>query len=780
MNKLDNIAHWRTQIFSSLLTIVQLLGTITALPSIALSIHEHMWAVAAMDTVALIGVTAVWWFKRVDYTVRVVSFLSIVFLIGVGLMLAVGPVSQIYLMAAPVLAAVLLGMTPALWALGASGLTIFVLSFTGLARLHVAGMPDQGILPALVITVNYLFIGAIITVSCAILLQRLARSLDDLRMFAASLQQGKNELHAANAELRLTASAVARLNDMVVIARLVDGPGAEQPIIFVNDAFQRRSGYQRAEVIGRSWRILLGADTDRGEVERISGAIARTEAVTAELQYYTKLGAPYWVEMELMPFADEGGTNTHWVAVGRDITERKKSERRIHRLAFFDVLTGLPNRRLLMDRIDKLLAGAHAGSGFGAVLFIDLDHFKNINDARGHAIGDALLRNAAERLSKLVRKGDTVARIGGDEFVVLLAQLGTASDAATAAALMVAEKIRQSIAETFDIDGQSYSSSASIGVTLLPKAGQTVHDLLREADTAMYRAKSDGRNGVAMFEATMQAEVERRLTLERDLVAAFDHGDMAMHLQLQVGGDGAPVGAELLMRWRRADGVMVGPDLFIPAAEECGLILKLGQWALREACLAWRQLAQAGHPMPMSVNVSPMQFRQDDFVAQVCAILAETGAPTGQLIFEVTEGLIIENLDETISRMHELAALGIRLSIDDFGTGYSSLAYLKRMPLYELKIDRGFIRDTPGDASGTAIVQSILAMAGHLGLRVVAEGVETPAQAAFLVANGAPAMQGYLFARPMPLHELLLFLARNPVPHQMREIRAAAPAPASV
>jgi diguanylate cyclase (GGDEF)-like protein/PAS domain S-box-containing protein len=750
---------------------VLVLGTITAVPSMALAAAEGMWPVVVMDAVALGWVTAVWWFRRVAYKVRVLNFLAIIFLIGVGLMLTVGPVSQIYLVAAPVLAAVLLGMTPALWALVGTALTIFALSFAGFAKLHVAGMQAYSLMPALIITVNYLFIGAIITVSCAILLQRLARSLDDLRMFADSLQQGKNELHALNAELRLTAAAVARLNDMVVIARVVDGPGAEQPIIFVNDAFQRRTGYQRAEVLGRSWRMLLGADTDRTEVDRIAAAVARTEAVTAELMYYTKLGAPYWVELELVPFADEGGINTHWVAVGRDITERKKSENRIHRLAFFDVLTGLPNRRLLMDRIDKLLASAQAGTGYGAVMFIDLDNFKYINDARGHAIGDALLRNAAERLSRLVRKGDTVARIGGDEFVVLLAQLGSDSDTATHAALTVAEKIRHAITETFEIDGQSYNSSASIGVTLLPKAGQTVHDLLREADTAMYRAKSDGRNGVAFFEATMQAEVERRLTLERDLAAAFDNGELAMHLQLQVDCDGAPVGAELLMRWQRADGSMVGPDLFIPAAEECGLILPLGQWALRQACLASLQLAQAGHPMPLSVNVSPMQFRQADFVAQVVAVLAETGAPASGLIFEVTEGLIIENLDETISRMHELAALGIRLSIDDFGTGYSSLAYLKRMPLYELKIDRSFIRDTPGDANGTAIVQSILAMASHLGLRVVAEGVETRAQAAFLAANGAPGMQGYLFSRPMALHALIVLLAAFPGGQLMRDIR---------
>ena len=749
------------------------LGTITAVPSMALAASEGLWPVLVMDAVALCWLTALWWYKRIPYTARVLLFLAMIFMVGVGLTLTVGAVSQVYLVAAPVLAAVLLGMAPALWTLAASAVTIFCLTLAGYGKLTVKGLADHALLQSVIVTMNYLFIGAILTVSCALLLQRLARSLDDLRLFAGSLQQGKDALHALNAELRLTAAAVARLNDMVVIARVADGLDASQPIMFVNDAFERRTGYGRAEVMGRSMRMLLGADTDRVEIDRMLDAVARTEPVTGELQYYTKLGTPCWVELELVPFADEGGRNTHWVAVGRDITERKKSENRIHRLAFFDVLTGLPNRRLLMERLDKLLASAQAGAGYGAVMFIDLDNFKFINDARGHAIGDALLSNAADRLSKLVRKGDTVARIGGDEFVVLLANLGQDGDSATKRALTVAEKIRQSIAETFEVDGQTYNSSASIGVTLLPKPGQSVHDLLREADTAMYRAKADGRNGVAFFEATMQAEVERRLTLERDLAAAFDDGDLAMHLQLQVDSEGVPMGAELLMRWQRADGTMVSPELFIPAAEASGLILPLGRWALRCACVAWLQLAQAGHPMPLSVNVSPRQFRQADFVAQVRAVLAETGAPAAGLIFEVTEGLIIDNLDETIARMHELAALGIRLSIDDFGTGYSSLAYLKRMPLYELKIDRGFIRDTPGDANGTAIVQSILAMAGHLGLRVIAEGVETRAQAAFLAANGAPGMQGYLFARPMPLHDLIILLAAFSGGRMMAEIHEA-------
>lgn len=762
MGPTNDIAHWRTQVFSSLLSILAVVGTVAAVPSIALAAIEGLWAVAVMDTVALIWVLALWRFKHIAYRFRVLNFLAILYLIGIGLMLTIGPVSQIYLMAPPILAVVFLGIWPAYAALAASALAILGLGLSGHAKLVVTGMPEYGLAPALVVTLNYLCIGFLLTATAGTLLQRLARSLDDLRAFTDSLEQRQDELQALNVELRLTAAAVAGLNDMVLIAKVVDVPGAEQPITFANDALLRRTGYQREEVIGSSMRLLHGEATDPAEVERILIAMAHNQPVQAELVHYTKSGEKFWVEMEIVPFADENGRNTHWVGVGRDITERRKSAKDIHRLAFFDVLTGLPNRRLLMDRLAAALALADANSSFGALLFIDLDHFKYINDARGHATGDALLKNTAQRLSGLVRQGDTVARIGGDEFVVLLAPLMPDSTSATAAALTVAEKIRHALAQDIVIDGQTYNASASIGVALLPTPGQTAQDLLREANTAMYSAKKAGRNGVAFFEATMQAAVESRLTLERDLAAALERGDLAMHLQLQVDHNELAVGAELLMRWRRADGTMVPPDVFIPVAEACGLIVPLGRWALRQACLAWLQLAEAGHPLPLSVNVSPSQFREPDFVAQVHAILAETGAPASELIFEVTEGLLIENLDDTIARMHELAALGIRFSIDDFGTGYSNLAYLKRMPLYELKIDQSFIRDTPGDANGTAIVQSILAMAGHLGLRVVAEGVETREQAAFLSANGKPGMQGYLFARPIPLADLIALLDARP------------------
>ncbi len=764
MKQFYDIAHWRIRIFSGLMLTTLLLGTVTAIPSSLFALADGVWPLAVLDVVALAWIFAIWWFDSLSYRLRVWNFLTVLYIIGIGLLLTVGTISQIYLIAPPVMAVILLGTRQALIILVLTAMSIFGLGATGQARLVVLGLGEQHMLAAVAVTINYLCVGAVITVTCGTLLKGLSQTFVEMQGFAESLEAKQDKLHELNAELRLTAAAVARLNDMVLIARAVDVPGAEQPIIFANDAFVRRTGYAREEIIGRSMRLLHGPDTDPDEIARILAAVSSNEPVTAEIVNYTKDGEPYWVEMELVPFASEGGRNTHWVAVGRDITERRNSARAIHRLAFYDVLTGLPNRRLLTERLDAMVAARHAGGMLGAVLFIDLDNFKTVNDARGHATGDALLKHAAARLLAVVRKGDTVARLGGDEFVVLLNDLGHEPDAASRTALGVAEKVLATLGEEVSIDEHVYRSTGSIGVALPLRPGQTGHDLLREADTAMYQAKAGGRNGVALFENNMLADAERKLTLERDLALALERREIAVHLQLQVDRERCPVGAELLLRWRRADGVLVPPDVFIPIAESSGLIVQLGDWGLRQACEAWLKLRAAGHPMPLSVNVSPLQFRQPDFVERVRALLQETGAPADQMIFEVTEGLLVSDLDATIARMHELSAMGIRFSIDDFGTGYSNLAYLRKMPLYELKIDKSFIRDTPNDVNGTAIVQSILAMADHLGLRVVAEGIETSQQASYLAEHGSPCMQGYLFARPAPLEDLLARLAQPDTP----------------
>ncbi len=461
-----------------------------------------------------------------------------------------------------------------------------------------------------------------------------------------------------------------------------------------------------------------------------------------------------WRQGDAVPERLDDGS-VLWHGFITDITERKQAEENTHRLAYFDALTGLPNRRLLVDRIEHAVGAAQRSGQVGALLFIDLDNFKQINDARGHSVGDRLLKQVAQRLSQQQRGEDSVARLGGDEFVVLVGQLGHDVEAGARHARTVADKVREVLEQPYDIDGALYGSSGSIGITLFPKADERVDDLLREADTAMYRAKSAGRNRIAFFEPEMQAEVEERLALEQDLKEALGSGQISVHIQPQFNTDGAEVGGELLLRWWHPKRGNVSPVQFIPIAEDTGLILPLGEFVIREACEALVRMRAAGRLLPLSVNVSPRQFRKDDFVEQVRDVLAATGAPATALLFEVTEGLLIDDWEGALARMSALVQLGIRFSIDDFGTGYSSLAYLRKLPLFELKIDRSFVRDTPHDPGDTSIVETILSMARNLKLRVVAEGVETRAQADFLLAAGCPVLQGFLFARPQPLADWL-------------------------
>jgi diguanylate cyclase (GGDEF)-like protein/PAS domain S-box-containing protein len=755
MVSVNDIAEWRTRIFLSMLPVVLAIGTVATVAIVPVMIHLNMWPVAVVDTVALAWTFAIWRFQGISYNTRVMHFLGVVYVLSIVLMLQVGSASLSYLLGPPVIAGLLLSMRPAMLALGLGSLIIVVFGATGHLSLGMPGWENDPLKASLVAASNYASVGAMLTLTCSKLLQGLASSLTELRTFSATLESKQAALNELNDELQLTAAAVARLNDMVLIARAVDGPDATQPVIFANDALLRRTGFARTEIIGQSFLALQGPDTEAAVVARLLDAMAANRPFDAEVLIYTRAGEPFWVEFDMVPFSSAGERPSHWVMIGRDITERRNAADAIHRLAFYDVLTGLANRRLLMERLEAMVGQARAGGGLGAVLYLDLDNFKNVNDARGHATGDGMLQHVATRLAGALSGRDTVARIGGDEFVVLLDALDTDPALATSMAMSSAEAIRNVLAQPMGIDGQTYQTSASIGVALPLSTTGSAHDLLREADTAMYHAKSGGRNGVAVFETAMLAGAERRLTLERDLAHALENGELAMHLQLQVDHRGVPDGAELLMRWRRADGSNVPPDVFIPVAESSGLILALGRWVLREACRIWFELDAAGMPLRLSINVSPRQFRQPDFVDQVRAILRETGAPPDQFIFEVTEGLLIDDIDQTIARMQALTELGIRFSIDDFGTGYSNLAYLKKMPLYELKIDKSFMRDTPHDVNGTAIVQSILAMAKHLGLRVVAEGIETDGQAGFLATHGSPHMQGYLFHRPMPLAGLL-------------------------
>ncbi len=748
MLNVNDFAGWRERIFTSLLPVILVVGTVSAIAIAPLLIHQGMWPVAMADMVSLAWIFGIWRFRHLSYSLRVTNFLAVVYIFSIALMLSVGPASMTYLLGPPLTAAILLSLRPAMFALALGAASLIGLGATDHISLNVPGWEHEPLKASLVAALNYVTVGVMLSLTCTALLKGLSKSL---------------------AELELTSAAVSRLNDMVLIARAVEDRDGVQPITFVNDAFLRRTGYARDDVLDGSLRMLAGPGTDKATVARIAEAMLAHRPCDAELMIYTRAGEAFWVEIEVMPFARSGEHASHWVVVGRDITERRTAAADIHRLAFYDVLTGLPNRRLLTERLGAALGQARAGASLSAVLYLDLDNFKDVNDARGHATGDALLVHAAARLDKAVSSAGLVARIGGDEFVVLLENLGPEPAAAASAALAAAGTVRNALAAPLDLDGQPYHIAASIGVALAQRVQADAQDLLREADTAMYHAKAGGRDSVVLFESAMLAQAQQKLMLERDLAQALEAGELAMHLQLQVDREGAPAGAELLMRWQRADGTAVRPDIFIPVAESSGLIVPLGNWALRQACASWLALDRAGHPLPLSINVSPLQFRQPDFVRDVRAILLDTGAPPQQLIFEVTEGLLIEDIDQTIARMRELAGLGIRFSVDDFGTGYSNLAYLSKMPLYELKIDKRFMHDTPHDRNNTAIVQSILSMAGHLGLRVVAEGIETEAQACYLAKQGDACMQGFLYHRPAPLAQLIEQLSGRGRPARLQE-----------
>lgn len=476
-------------------------------------------------------------------------------------------------------------------------------------------------------------------------------------------------------------------------------------------------------------------------------------------QYCLKLqGVEHWFELSVARKDSRRlapGAAPHFIALARDVTRRHEAETAMHRLAYFDALTGLFNRRLLMQHMHTALLDARRGGWLGGLFYIDLDNFKQINDARGHGVGDSMLEQAASRLRAAADGHDTVARLGGDEFVMLVARLGTEPAAARQQALLRAQSLRESLQAPYEVDGTRYGSTASIGVTLFPRAAEGVHDLLREADTAMFRAKELGRNQVCFFEQDMHTQAQERLALEQDLKDAVERDALQVYAQPQVDAAGRPIGAELLLRWSHSQRGWVPPQQFIAVAEASGLIARMGARVIHQACTALARLQGQGLALSISVNVSPSQFRQADFVDQVRRTLADTGAPAELLTLEVTESLLVENWQDTASRMHELVALGVRFSIDDFGTGYSSLAYLKRLPLYELKIDRSFVQDAPLDGNDAAIVQAILSVARHLRLRVVAEGVETRQQADFLIAHHCDGLQGYLFGRPQPLQDWL-------------------------
>ena len=445
----------------------------------------------------------------------------------------------------------------------------------------------------------------------------------------------------------------------------------------------------------------------------------------------------------------EGG----WVITYHDVTDLRRANEEIEHLAFYDPLTGLPNRRLLLDRLGRAPVLSQRSGKVGALLFLDLDHFKDLNDTLGHEVGDELLQAVAQRLLANVRVADTVARLGGDEFVVMLRDLSSNTQEASALAQRIGEQILRGLSEPYVLRGHTHQGAASIGATLFGASAQSAIELLRQADIAMYQVKARRGNALCFFDPKMQTAINDRAQLEADLRQALVAQQLVLHYQPQATLQGDVIGAECLLRWQHPQRGMVPPGQFIAVAEESDLILHIGQWVLHSACTQlarWQEQPQWAH-LQLSVNVSARQFRQSDFVHQVIETLQVTGARAHLLTLELTESLVLDNVEDAIDKMHQLRTKGVRFSVDDFGTGYSSLAYLTRLPLHQLKIDQSFVRNLGARATDDVIVQTIIGMGRNLDLEVIAEGVETEAQKAILAGHGCDLYQGYLLARPMPV-----------------------------
>jgi diguanylate cyclase (GGDEF)-like protein/PAS domain S-box-containing protein len=553
------------------------------------------------------------------------------------------------------------------------------------------------------------------------------------------------ERKTAEADLRIAAAAFESQEGLVV----TDANGV---ILRVNQAFCDITGYSAEEAVGQTPSLLKSGRHDAEFYRSMWESIRSTGLWQGEIWDRRKNGEVYPKWLTISAIKNIQNLVTHYIGTHYDITERKQAEEKIKDLAFFDQLTGLANRTLLLDRLRQTMT-ANARSGHrGAILFIDLDKFKNLNDTMGHDMGDLLLQLVAKRLSACVRAEDTVARLGGDEFVVMLANLSSSEAEAATQAEAVGLKILDALNESYPLRDVAYHSTPSIGATLFDGITTEVEVMLKQADLAMYKSKDAGRNALRFFDPDMERVVMKRAALEKDLHVAIEGRQFLLHYQAQI-TNGKLTGAEVLVRWLHPVRGMVSPADFIPLAEETGLILPLGQWVLETACSKLAQWATepAMEHLTVAVNVSARQFNQSDFVDQVLRVVQTTGVNPQRLKLELTESMLVANVEEIIAKMLLLKANGIGFSLDDFGTGYSSLTYLKRLPLDQLKIDQSFVRDVLTDANEASIAQTIIALGKSLGLGVIAEGVETQDQQDFLAASGCHAYQGYFISRPLPI-----------------------------
>lgn len=559
----------------------------------------------------------------------------------------------------------------------------------------------------------------------------------------------------SDSRIRQQASLIDKAQDAIIVSDL------EHKVLYWNKSAERLYGWSAEEVIGTELDKLIYQESSR--FQRNHNLVLKHGEWSGEIQQRTMDGRNIFVEARWTLVRADDGTPQSILAINTDITDRKSAHEEIQRLAFFDPLTGLPNRQLLIDRLRHGLTAYARNRKIGALLFIDLDNFKTLNDTLGHHVGDLLLKEVANRLSTCVRRLDTVARLGGDEFVIMLADLGSDIHDAVTHAGNVAQKVCSVVDAPYHVAGHEHFSSPSIGITLLDQRSPSSEEVLKQADLAMYQAKAAGRNTYRFYDEQMQSVVTNKVALEADLRQALVRNQLLLYYQPQVNSTGRVTGAEVLLRWQHPVRGIVSPAEFIPLAEETRMIISIGAWVIEQACSQLARWAEDSSTadLLLAVNVSAHQFRQPDFVKQVCALLDRTGIDPSRLKLELTESLLVDNINDVVEKMMALKAEGIGFSLDDFGTGYSSLSYLKQLPLEQLKIDRSFVRDVLTDPNDATIARTIVALGQSLGLDVIAEGVETKEQRAFLFENGCYVYQGSLFSKPLPLSEFGAYLAQH-------------------
>jgi diguanylate cyclase (GGDEF)-like protein/PAS domain S-box-containing protein len=568
---------------------------------------------------------------------------------------------------------------------------------------------------------------------------------DEICALAHSFNRMAEEVQNRDRSLSKLSLAVEQSPESVIITNL------DARIEYVNSAFVDNTGYSREEVIGKNPRLLQSGRTPQETYQELWSVLKQGRVWRGKFLNQRKDGRDCIEEATIAPLRGPDGSVTHYISVKQDITEKSKAQEEINRLAYYDVLTGLPNRALLVNRLEHSLVVSRRQKHLDALVLINLDRFKNINTARGYETGDKLLVALGGRLTRHLREGDTLARMSADEFAVLLPSQAGEREVAGRQVLGVIERLHEDMRRPFVFGDDEATLSVSAGIAFYPQGHDDCpQEVLRRADTALHRAKAAGGGRTAFFDAGMGELAERRFLIERDLREAVKNGQLRLYLQSQVDAKGALVGAEALVRWQHPVQGMLLPGQFVPVAEESDLIVDLGAWVLGKACGIMAREKAADCPLQLSVNISPRHFDRPGFVPWLKHLVDEIGVDPSCLTLEVTESLIIDNVDEVVEKMTALANHGFHFSIDDFGTGYSSLAYLKRMPLNELKIDKAFVQDAPNNPSDAALVETILSVATHLGLKVVAEGVETEEQARFLNERAEVIHQGYLYGRPEP------------------------------